>query len=111
MKLIIAIIRNEDAKKLTQALLAKEYHLTEIASRGGFLRKPNTTILVGIKDKQVKEVLGIIKKNCSAHKEFLNTAFLDGEADKLHLAQQKATPIQVGGASVFILDVDRFIKI
>jgi len=64
MKLIIAIIKDEDNDTVSKALTDKSFRVTFIASTGGFLRSGRSTLLVGVEDDQVKTALEIIRKNC-----------------------------------------------
>ena len=62
MKLVVAIVHNEDAGTLVDALLEHEHRATRLHSSGGFLKQSNATILVGIEDDRVDEILGIVAR-------------------------------------------------
>ena len=64
MKLIIAIIKDEDNEAVSKSLTEKSFRVTFIASTGGFLRSGRSTLLVGVEDDQVEKALDIIRKNC-----------------------------------------------
>jgi uncharacterized protein YaaQ len=64
MKLIIAILRDEDNDPVSHALTSAEFRVTYIASTGGFLRRGNTTLLIGTEDDRVEAALDLIRKNC-----------------------------------------------
>ena len=64
MKLVIAIVQDTDAPGLTKALLERGFQSTKLASTGGFLREGNTTLLIGLEDEKVPEVLELIKEKC-----------------------------------------------
>jgi len=64
MKLIIAIIKDEDNDAVSKALTENEFRVTFIASTGGFLRSGRSTLLIGIEDEQVETALDIIRKSC-----------------------------------------------
>ena len=57
VKLIVAIVHNEDAGVLVDALLEGEFRATRLHSSGGFLKQSNATILVGVEDADVEEVM------------------------------------------------------
>ena len=59
MKLIVAVVHNEDAGALVDALLDREYRATRLHSSGGFLKQSNATIIVGVEDDQVEAVIEI----------------------------------------------------
>ncbi len=61
MKLIIAIIPGKDSEEISLSLTEKRYRVTQIASTGGFLRKGNSTLLVGVEDEQLDEAVSIIQ--------------------------------------------------
>ena len=71
MKMILTIVRNEDAPLLLNELNEKKYYVTKLATTGGFLKKGNTTLLMGIEDEQVKRsarssvsILGSVSRSC-----------------------------------------------
>jgi uncharacterized protein YaaQ len=69
MKLIIAIVRDYDTENVSHALTTENLRVTSIASTGGFLRRGQTTLLIGLEDEQVDQALEIIRKNCTAPTE------------------------------------------
>ncbi len=67
-KLILAIIFNNDAvDPLSQALLTKEYSVTKISSIGGFLRRQNTTFVIGVEAARLPDALTLIREVCSPY--------------------------------------------
>ena len=64
MKLIIAIIKDEDNDAVSKALTENDFRVTFIASTGGFLRSGRSTLLVGVEDEQAETALDIIRKSC-----------------------------------------------
>jgi uncharacterized protein YaaQ len=64
MKLIIAIIKDEDNDAVSRALTKEKFRVTFIASTGGFLRSGRSTLLIGVEDDQVEEALNVIRKSC-----------------------------------------------
>lgn len=108
MKLILAIIHNEDGNKAIVALNNAGCSVTKLATTGGFLRSGNMTLLVGIDEDRIPEVLEIFKKNCSTRKKIMATPIASGMAGVM---SNYPVEVDVGGATIFILDVDRFEKI
>jgi uncharacterized protein YaaQ len=69
MKLIIAIIKDEDNDAVSKALTENDFRVTFIASTGGFLRSGRSTLLVGVEDEQVETALDIIRKAVNNQKK------------------------------------------
>jgi uncharacterized protein YaaQ len=69
MKMILAILRDEDNEKVSQGLLSQDFRVTRIASTGGWLRRGNTTLMIGVDDEKVEPAIAIIRENCQAPDE------------------------------------------
>ncbi|MEZ4562627.1 MAG: cyclic-di-AMP receptor [Thermomicrobiales bacterium] len=65
-KLVIAVIQNEVADVVVDALLEADFRTTRLASTGGFLRRGNTTLMIGAEEDQVNLVLDLIKQSARA---------------------------------------------
>lgn len=106
MKLIFSIVNNDDASAVSGALTKSGYSVTKLATTGGFLKVGNTTFLIGVDDSAVDAVVRIIAKYSSKRSQTLpGTSAYGGE--------YSAAPIEVtvGGATVFVTDVERFEKL
>ena len=103
MKLLISVINSDDTYSLTDALVGEGYRSTVISTTGGFLREGNATLLIGVEDERVSAVLRIIKKTCRTRTKLI-TSFPPEVGELL------MTPIEVevGGAVVFVIPVERF---
>ena len=100
-KLVIAIIHDEDAGSVMGALQEAGYRVTRLASRGGFLRSRNTTLLVGLEDEQVGPAITIIEGNCEPRTQQVPIeAFAGMEASWL------PTEVTHGGATIFVVPLD-----
>jgi uncharacterized protein YaaQ len=106
MKLIMSIVNNDDARGLIQKLLEEGYRATRMATTGGFLREGNTTILSGVEDDQVASVMRIIRENCRTRMMYVNP--LPPVAEPGALSVPTPVEVEVGGATVFVFDVERF---
>lgn len=105
MKLLFAVVQNEDSKKLIRALNEESFAVTKIASSGGFLQGGNTTIMMGIDDERVDAALDIIKRESKVRKRYT----VAPQATMIGYTMTSPTPVQitVGGAVVFICDIWR----
>ncbi|MGI8871253.1 MAG: cyclic-di-AMP receptor [Candidatus Limnocylindria bacterium] len=106
MKLVTAIVHNEDAGDLVDALLEKDFRATRLHSSGGFLKQGNATILVGVEDHQVDQVLEIVSASCHARRQFVNPMPPIMEPGEFYMPYP--VEVEVGGATVFVLPVERF---
>ncbi len=68
MKLMTIIIQDKDSDRVLEALVGMDFSVTRLTSTGGFLRKGNVTLMLGLEAKQVDMVIDIIKKRCTVHK-------------------------------------------
>ena len=109
MKLVIAIVQDDDALDLVDALNEKGYSVTKLATTGGFLKSGNTTLLAGVKKENVEDVIGIIKEVCQTRKGIITSPANVSEPGGVYIPYPME--VQVGGATIFVVDVDKFIKI
>jgi len=65
MKLIIAIVRDTDAGAVLDQLVTHGHRVTRVASTGGFLRRGNATLLIGVEEQHVQSVIDILRDTCS----------------------------------------------
>ncbi|MBK5252659.1 MAG: cyclic-di-AMP receptor [Peptostreptococcaceae bacterium] len=107
MKMITVIIHDEDSKELLKKLNEKEFGVTKLASTGGFLRSGNTTLLIGVSKEQVDEVLEMIKVTCKKRRQLTTTAPVGANTSNFVVLPLEVT---VGGATVFITDVEHYAK-
>lgn len=107
MKLIMAIVSGDDSSKVSRALTKSNYSVTKLATTGGFLMSGNTTFIVGTDDDKVEGVLEILRKNSKTRKQMVPTSASYG----VGMFSSMPIEVQVGGAVVFILDVEQFIKL
>lgn len=107
MKLIIAIVQDEDAGEVISHLNEKGFQVTRLATKGGFLRSGNTTIMTGMEAEKVDEALHIIEENSKVRTQY---ATLPSSSSAMHGFMLAPIEVKVGGATVFVLDVEQFHK-
>lgn len=106
MKLILAVIQDQDSNKLMNALVDNNFRATKLASTGGFLKSGNTTFMIGTEDIRVERALHIIKENCRARDQLVAPVSpMGGNADSY---VPYPVEVEVGGATVFVLPVEQF---
>ena len=109
MKLIMAIIHDEDAFQIIDVLSEEGFKVTKLASTGGFLRAGNTTLICGVEDDRVDELAHIIEKKCKSRKQItsVNSAHLSTAENYVPYPVE----VTVGGATIFVLDVAEFRRV
>lgn len=106
MKLVVAIVHSEDAGALVDALLEREFRATRLHSSGGFLKQTNASIILGVEDRQVDEVIGIVGEQCHARTQVVSPMPPIMEPGEFYLPYP--VEVEMGGAVVFVLPVERF---
>ena len=109
MKLVLAIVQDDDALDLIEELNDKGFRVTKLATTGGFLKSGNTTLMIGVEIDKVDIVINIIEEVCKRRKQVVSTQpGLSGESG---MYIPFPLEVEVGGATVFVIDVDKFVKI
>lgn len=106
MKLIVAIINSDDSQNVLSEITKAGFYATKLSTTGGFLRAGNLTLLMGVEDEKVVELLDILRENCRKREE-ITPVIPSMEGSLIPAIPVK---ISVGGATVFVLDVDQFYK-
>ena len=109
MKLVIAIIHNDDVHKLRNALIENDFRVTKLSTSGGFLRAENATLLMGVDEERLGELLEHIREICHTRNELVVSPVSEFFTAGPHMGLP--LEVTVGGATVFVLDVEQFIKI
>lgn len=106
MKMVIAIVQDKDSPKLAQNLVKAGVRATKLASTGGFLHAGNTTFLIGTNEERVSDVLDLIKSSCRSREQVVTPMSPMGSQVESYVPYPVS--VQVGGATVFVLDVEQF---
>jgi uncharacterized protein YaaQ len=111
MKMIIAIVQDEDSGRLVNNLMTEGYRVTKLATTGGFLRAGNTTLLIGVDDEKLHCVMEIIEQVCKSRKQITAAPSSMGSMGGMPGAASYPVEVTVGGATVFVMSVDQFVKL
>lgn len=109
MKLVIAIVQDADAVDLIDILTDKEYRVTKLATTGGFLKAGNTTLMIGVEKEKVEELISLIEEECKTRNQAVTAPPPVGGVSSVYVPYP--IDVKVGGATVFVVDVDKFVKI
>ncbi|MGB9857594.1 MAG: cyclic-di-AMP receptor [Dictyoglomaceae bacterium] len=108
MKLVLAIIQEEDWKKVREIFVEKNLPLTFFKSKGGFLQEASITLLTAVEEERLEEVLASLRENCKEREKVIIPPLPSVE---LLRSVPMPVKIKVGGAVVFVLDVSYFEKV
>lgn len=104
--LLLVIVQSQDADIAINSLTKIGQTVTRLPSVGGFLRRRNTTFLIGLPKARVPAVLEVLKETCRQRVEFIAVPL-----ESTPLPLPSPTPINVGGAAVFAIDVEYYEEI
>lgn len=107
MKMLLAIINYDDSQVVISSLMKAGFSITKLATTGGFLKAGNVTILIGLDESRLDEAFEIIRTHCQKRHQIMPTTA------ELGMGFYPSMPVQVevGGATVFVLNVERFEKL
>ena len=109
MKLVRAMVQDDDAMDLVDAITEAGFRVTKLATTGGFLKSGNTTLIIGVEADKVQKVIDVVEDVCKTRKQIITTPTpITGNVD---MFMSYPIEIEVGGATIFVIDVDQFIKI
>lgn len=109
MKLVFAIVSNDDASVVMKQLNKEGFSVTKMASTGGFLKVGNVTLLVGTEEENVQKAIDIMSKYSAKRKQVVFSAepYIGANTGYMSFPAE----IEVGGATIFVVDVERFEKV
>jgi uncharacterized protein YaaQ len=105
-KLVIVVIQGQDIGAVRRALPAAGFGMTEVDSLGGFLRENNVTLLIGTEESRLADLWRLLAENCLTRTEYISPfqpAYGPGD-----VFLPRPVEVQVGGATVWVVDVERF---
>ena len=108
MKLVMAIVNDEDGNVVLSELNKNRFSVTKLATTGGFLKSGNMTLIIGTEDENVQTVIDIIKSKSKRRKQITASPMPIGASASFN---PYPIEVEVGGATIFVLDVDRFEKV
>ncbi len=107
MQAMIAIVQSEDAEAAIDRLKPLDLpHISRIASSGGFLRQGNAALWIGVPPGRMGQVMEVLKDTCQRR-----TTYVPAQLEVAQLASAFPVEVEIGGATVFVCDVERFEEI
>lgn len=107
MKLIYAVVNNDDSHHVEKSLTKNGFQATKLASTGGFLLSGNTTFLICAQDNEIDTIIDIIAKHSKKRKQFVPSSI------SCEMSGYSSFPVEVsvGGATIFVTNIERFEKV
>lgn len=109
MKLIIAIVQDDDAADLVEVITDGGFRVTKLATTGGFLKSGNTTLMIGVEEESTDKVMGMIEEVCKTRKQIITSPSPVVGSTGVYVPYP--VEVEVGGATIFVVDVDKFLKL
>ncbi|MCF7924503.1 MAG: cyclic-di-AMP receptor [Candidatus Izimaplasma sp.] len=106
MKLVMAIVSNDDANQVIKKLIKSDFFVTKLATTGGFLKSGNTTVIVGVQNDRLDECIEVISEHSKQRTKLVPNAI----SSEFGIFSSTPVEVQVGGATIFVMDVEQFIK-
>lgn len=110
IKIIYAIVSSDDGNRVTDVLNKNQFSVTKLATTGGFLKKGNATLMVGTDEDRVDTAIELIRETCGKRQKI--TCDIPSPNIGSISAGYVMMPVTVelGGATIFVTDVERFEK-
>lgn len=107
MKMVFAIVSSDDSSAVQKALTKEGFSVTKLATTGGFLMSGNTTFIIGTSDDKVETLISLIEKHSKKRTQMVPSSASYG------VGMYSSFPVEVtvGGATIFVVDVERFEKV
>jgi len=109
MKMVMAIINDEDAFHIMDHLNTKGFSVTKLATTGGFLRSGNTTLLCGVAEERLPELVEVIEQRCRSRKQITSVNSMNVNANESFAPYP--VEVTVGGATIFVMGVEEFKRV
>ena len=102
----VCVVHHRDKGRVTDELLRAGFKFTTIGSTGGFLREGSVTLLMGVNEEELPALREVIARNCQRREQMVSVGGFEGTATGTFAPN--AVKVQVGGAVMFVVDVDSF---
>ncbi|MBQ9375217.1 MAG: cyclic-di-AMP receptor [Ruminococcus sp.] len=107
MKLVYAIVNNDDTYAVSKGLTKEGISATKLSSTGGFLMAGNTTFLICCEDEKVDTVISVCKEFSRKRKHYVPSSSLIEQS----IGDSVPVEVTIGGATIFVTDIERFEKV
>jgi uncharacterized protein YaaQ len=109
MKLVIAVVQEKDKHKVMDVLLRNDYKFTHVASTGGFLREGNVTFFIGVEPDRLDHVTSLIGESSKTREQYVSV--FPPTVEPIGAVIPTPIKVKIGGAVIFVLEVESFNKL
>lgn len=111
MKIIYAIVSSDDGTRVTDVLNEHQFSVTRLATTGGFLKKENVTLMIGTEAEKVDDAIHLIKDTCGKRQKITCNVPAPNISSISAGYMMMPMTVELGGATIFVIDVERYEKI
>ena len=108
IQMVLAVVQDEDVGPLCDQLTSRGFRATRISTLGSFLARGNATVLIGVDEQRVEDVIAILGSVCRTRRSYINAVPWATGAGDPALLHPTPLEVEVGGANIFIFPVRRF---
>ena len=108
MKMIMAVVAGSDEREVKKNLMKEGFSVTKLSSSGGFLKSNTATLITVVPAERVQLALDTLKKTTKAH--HFHSGHMTPESKSYYNVAPGGQDFVIGGATVFVLDVEKFEK-
>jgi len=101
--LLIAVVQGQDSDMAIENLIDEGLSVTRLPSIGGFLGRKSATLMIGVNPEDHDKAVEILDKTCRQR-----VAFIAVPMENSPLPMPAPTPVTIGGANIFSLDVEHY---
>ncbi len=101
MKMVMAVVPKGQAEEVIGQLVANGHTATLVESRGGVLRQTSELLFIVVEKAALEGVLAIIGGTCRS-----DVSVVEAEMDAEHPRPQVSRAPQIGGAVVFVWELE-----
>ncbi len=102
MKMVMAVIPRDQAESVLQALVSAGHTATFVESRGGVLRQAWKILFIGVGAEDLESALGVIRDSCRSKVK------VESAETRLPFGGSAETETEIGGAAVWVWDIEKF---
>ncbi len=106
-QLVIVTVAHSQARALTDYLTQQGYYITQIDSQDGIWNEATASLLIGLNHRRLPPLLAHLREQCASQRRFVSAHI----TPPLLELQPPVIEVEIGGATIYVLDVEQFEQI